>query len=141
MEDRFFLNRFVQAQQPVIEDVYAQLEAGRKTSHWMWFVFPQMAGLGHSPMAKQYAIGSMAEAQAYLAHDVLGTRLRRCAQLVLQAKGRTVHDIFGAPDDMKFHSSMTLFSRVPGADPVFRQCLGAFFEGRADQGTTAILDR
>ncbi len=105
----FDLQRFVEAQAPVFERVCAELEAGRKESHWMWFVFPQIEGLGRSPTAQRFAISGRDEAEAYLRHAVLGPRLRRCTELVNGVEGRSAHQIFGAPDDMKFHSSMTLF--------------------------------
>ena len=118
--------------------VEAELRAGRKTSHWMWFVFPQLAGLGSSVMARRYAIGSLAEAAAYLAHPVLGARLRACASLVLAATDRTAHDIFGAPDDIKFRSSMTLFDAVAPRD-LFAAALERFFGGAPDPLTLALL--
>jgi uncharacterized protein (DUF1810 family) len=137
--DPFDLQRFVAAQAPVIERVRAELRAGRKRSHWMWFVFPQIAGLGSSAMAQRYAIASPDEARAYLAHPVLGRRLRDCTQLVLQVDGRTVHEIFGAPDDLKFHSSMTLFARVEPEETVFAQALSRYFDGEWDKATLTRL--
>src|SRR5580692_6153851 len=110
--DAFDLERFVTAQAPVIDRVRAELRAGSKRSHWMWFVFPQIAGLGSSAMAQRYAIASLDEAGAYLAHPVLGPRLRDCTALALDVAGRTAHQIFGNPDDLKFHSSLTLFAAV-----------------------------
>src|SRR6187402_3110421 len=112
MDDRFHLQRFVDAQQPVYTAVLAELRAGRKRSHWMWFVFPQLTGLGHSAMAHHYAIASLDEARSYLSHPVLGARLRECSALVLALDHRSIHEIFGSPDDLKFHSSMTLFDRA-----------------------------
>jgi uncharacterized protein (DUF1810 family) len=106
--DQYDLRRFVEAQAGVYEQVCAELRAGRKRSHWMWFVFPQIRGLGSSPMAVKYAISGLEEARAYLAHDVLGLRLRECAAIVVGVEGRTVEEIFGYPDDLKFHSSMTI---------------------------------
>src|ERR1044072_813603 len=103
--DPFDLQRFVDAQAPVYDRVLAELREGRKRSHWMWFVFPQIAGLGSSPMAQRYAIASRAEAAAYISHSLLGLRLRECTRLVNAVEGKAVHDIFGSPDDMKFHSS------------------------------------
>ena len=109
----FDLERFVSAQADVIERVRAELQRGRKQSHWMWFVFPQLAGLGSSPMANRYAIASLAEARrAYLVHPLLGARLRECTELVLAIDGKTAHDIFGAPDDLKFRSCLTLFAEA-----------------------------
>ena len=139
MDDRFELDRFVQAQAPVYQQVVAELRAGRKASHWMWFVFPQIAGLGHSAMAQRYALSSLEEARAYLEHPVLGERLRECSALVLAVPDRTVHEIFGAPDDLKFHSSMTLFHRAAPEVALFGQCLQRYFEGVEDAGTLARL--
>ena len=110
LEDRFDLQRFVTAQAPVFETVFAELRAGRKRSHWMWFVFPQLRGLGRSSTAQFYGIGSIDEARAYLAHPVLGPRLALCARIVLASEGPFLHAIFGSPDDMKFRSCVTLFS-------------------------------
>ncbi len=113
MPDPFDLDRFVQAQAPVLSQVRLELSEGRKRSHWMWFVFPQLSGLGHSPMARRYAIASLAEAQAYLEHPVLGPRLTECAELVNKVEDRSIHQILGSPDDLKFLSSMTLFALAP----------------------------
>ena len=132
-------DRFLRAQAPVYDAVLTELRAGRKRSHWMWFIFPQLAGLGHSEMAQRFALASRDEAAAYLAHPVLGARLRECAALVLAASGATVDQIFGHPDNMKFHSSMTLFAAVPGADPVFSQNLDKYFGGVPDALTLARL--
>src|SRR5246127_3960586 len=112
MSDGFHLERFVEAQAEMMERVYAELRAGQKRSHWMWFVFPQIRGLGSSPMAMRYAISGMEEARAYLGHVVLGPRLRECSRIVVELQGRTVGEIFGYPDDLKFHSCMTLFARA-----------------------------
>jgi uncharacterized protein (DUF1810 family) len=117
----------------------AELRAGRKRSHWMWFVFPQIAGLGLSPMSQRYAIYSLEEAEAYLAHAVLGPRLIECARIVYELEGRTAHDIFGAVDAMKLRSSMTLFAHADPANPVFRQVLDAYFDGLADEATERLL--
>ena len=136
--DPFDLQRFVEAQDPVLERVRAELAAGRKASHWMWFVFPQIAGLGRSVMAQAYAIGSRDEAVAYLAHPELGGRLRELTRLVNQAQGRTAHQIFGSPDDLKFHSSMTLFDAVAPGD-VFQAALAKYFESQPDQATLELL--
>ena len=139
--DPFDLARFVTAQAPVFETALRELEAGRKRSHWMWFVFPQLRGLGRAPTAAFYGIGSLAEARAYLAHAVLGPRLVRCTEAVLRHEGASLHAIFGAPDDMKFRSSMTLFARAAGdAEPVLRRALDHFCEGRPDDGTLRLLD-
>lgn len=138
---RFDLARFVDAQAPVYAQVREELAAGRKRTHWMWFVFPQIAGLGHSAMAQRYAVGSRAEAAAYLAHPVLGGRLRECSALVLSAHGPGIADILGPPDDLKFHSCMTLFDAVaPAGETLFAQCLQRFFCGEPDAATLARLD-
>lgn len=139
MEDPFDLQRFVAAQDPVLARVRQELAAGEKRSHWMWFVFPQLAGLGHSPMARRYAITTLDEARAYLAHPVLGPRVVECTDLVNRVAGRSVHRIFGSPDDLKFHSSMTLFARADPTAAVFRQALDRWFDGRPDSGTVALL--
>jgi uncharacterized protein (DUF1810 family) len=137
--DTHNLHRFVMAQDPVIDRVRSELRRGRKESHWMWFVFPQIAGLGRSDMARHHAIASLDEAAAYLAHDVLCGRLLDCTRLVNAVEGRTVGQIFGAPDDMKFHSSMTLFARVPGANPDFAAALARYFGGVEDEATLQRL--
>ena len=133
-------DRFVQAQAPVYAEGVAELSAGRKQSHWMWFVFPQVAGLGFSAMSQRYAIGSHAEAEACLGHGVLGPRLIACTELVLAIRDRTIHQIFGAPDDAKFRSSMTLFAAV-SAQPVFAAALERDFAGARDAATLDILAR
>jgi uncharacterized protein (DUF1810 family) len=138
MDDPHDLRRFVDAQAPVFDDVTAELAAGRKRSHWMWFVFPQVAGLGFSPMAQRYAIRSLAEAEAYLAHPMLGERLRRCTDLVLAVEGRGITAILGSPDDVKFRSSMTLFGRAAPGEPRFGAALDRYFGGAPDPAT---LDR
>ena len=140
MSDGFDLGRFEVAQAPLMAQVLLELRAGDKRSHWMWFVFPQLAGLGHSPMAQRYAIASLDEARAYLAHPVLGPRLVECTGLVTAVTGRSVHEIFGSPDDMKFRSSMTLFARAAGPDQVvFREALSRYFGGAEDQRTVDLL--
>ena len=138
-DDPFDLQRFVDAQAPVIDSVRAELAAGRKTSHWMWFVFPQLRGLGHSATAVHYGIASLAEAQAYLRHPVLGARLRECAALVLATRARSAHDVFGAPDDRKLQSSMTLFAHAAPDEPLFRRVLERFYAGVEDATTVAWL--
>jgi len=136
MTDQFELERFVEAQAGVYEQVCAELRAGRKRSHWMWFVFPQVRGLGSSEMAVRYAISGREEALAYLEHAFLGVRLRECAEIVVGVQGRTVEEIFGYPDDLKFHSSMTLFAEVEGpAERVFHEALRRYFSGKMDQAT------
>jgi uncharacterized protein (DUF1810 family) len=138
MDDRYDLARFVSAQDSIYPQVVAELRAGRKRSHWMWFIFPQLEGLGHSAMARRYAIGSIEEARAYLDHPLLGERLQECGRLVLGA-ATDAHAIFGSPDDLKFHSSMTLFERADPDEPVFWQCLDRFFGGRPDALTLTRL--
>ncbi|MGO4510454.1 DUF1810 domain-containing protein [Bradyrhizobium sp. MOS001] len=140
MTDPFDLERFVRAQDPVFRDVQGELARGRKQTHWMWFVFPQIAGLGFSTMSRRYAIGSRAEARAYLAHPVLGPRLVECTTLVLAVEGRTINAILGAPDDAKFRSSMTLFGAVSD-EPVFDQALARYFAGERDGATLEMLAR
>ena len=137
-DDPFGLQRFLAAQAPIWDRVLAELAEGQKRSHWMWFVFPQIAGLGRSPMAQHYAIASLDEARAYLAHPVLGTRLREATRTVKGVRGRSAHDIFGSPDDMKFHSSMTLFARAAPDDGEFESALLTYFGGRPD---TATIER
>ncbi len=127
MYDPYNLQRFVEAQDPIFDQVRDELRAGRKRSHWMWFVFPQISGLGGSPMAQRYAISSLAEAKAYLQHPVLGPRLRECTRLVIGTEGRTIEEIFGYPDDLKFRSSMTLFAHAtPGGEP-FAEAISKYF--------------
>ncbi|MDA9492464.1 DUF1810 domain-containing protein [Bradyrhizobium sp. CCBAU 11361] len=140
MTSPFDLDRFVQAQNPVYPTVTGELSRGRKQSHWMWFVFPQVAGLGFSAMAQRYAIGSRAEAEAYLAHPVLGPRLIECTRLVLAVQGRTINAILGASDDAKFRSSMTLFGAVSD-DPIFGEALARYFAGERDGATLEILSQ
>jgi uncharacterized protein (DUF1810 family) len=133
------LQRFVDSQNPVYERVRSELRAGSKRSHWMWFVFPQSAGLGHSTTAQHYAIASLDEARAYLAHAILGPRLRECTDLVNRVSGKTVEEIFGYPDDLKFRSSVTLFSLATSDNEVFRQALQKYFNDEADPLTVEIL--
>ncbi len=133
------LERFVEAQNPVYEAVCAELKVGRKATHWMWFVFPQLQGLGHSATARHFGIASAAEAAAYLDHPVLGPRLRECVGLVLAIDDRTAHQIFGSPDDLKFRSSMTLFAAVAPDDPLFRRALERYYGGVGDPLTVTLL--
>ena len=134
------LDRFVTAQAAVFDTALAELRAGRKRSHWMWFVFPQLRGLGHSAMAERYGIASLDEAQAYLAHPLLGPRLILCTRTVLALDERSLQAIFGAPDDLKFRSSMTLFARAAeAAESPFRQAIDRFCAGHADPRTQALL--
>ncbi len=138
-DDPFNLQRFVDAQAKVIDDVRGELRSGRKSSHWIWFIFPQIEGLGVSPTAAFYAIASLAEAEAFLLHPVLGARLRECAGLVNAVEGRTLKDIFGDPDAMKFRSSMTLFDLVATEDNVFRLALKKYCGGKGDPATLTRL--
>jgi uncharacterized protein (DUF1810 family) len=137
-DDPFDLRRFVEAQGPTIERVFAELRAGRKRSHWMWYVFPQIDGLGRSAMAQTYAIRSVAEARAFLAHPLLGDRLRDCVRLVVAA-GRPLGAVFGAPDDVKFRSSMTLFAAAAPEEAVFAEALRRLCDDAADPATLARL--
>lgn len=139
MSTPFDLDHFVTAQAPVMDAMRRELAAGRKTSHWMWFVFPQIAGLGRSEMAQCYAIVSRDEAISYLAHPILGPRLVQCTALVLGVEGRSAHDIFGSPDDMKFNSSLTLFDAVSPADNIFSSALAKYFGGTRDAATLKLL--
>jgi uncharacterized protein (DUF1810 family) len=135
------LERFVIAQDArgTYTSAVAELRAGRKTSHWMWFVFPQLAGLGSSEMSRRYAISSLEEARAYLAHPILGERLEECARILTELNGKTAHDIFGPVDAMKLRSSMTLFARAAPKSPLFRVVLDRYFGGVADDATDALL--
>ncbi len=137
--DPYNLLRFVRAQAPVYDRVLQELKAGTKMSHWMWFVFPQIRGLGHSPVSVEFGISGRTEAEAYLQHPVLGPRLKRCTQLVLQEEASTVTDIFGSPDDIKFRSSMTLFAQVSPDDDIFQRALQKYFAGAPDQLTLQRL--
>ena len=132
------LQRFVDAQEGVIDEVRAELRAGRKRSHWMWFVFPQLQGLGTSAMAQHYGIASLDEAHAYLAHPVLGERLRECCALMLAVPARSAHEILGSPDDLKFRSCLTLFALAAPQEPLFRDGLERFFGGQPDPRTQAL---
>jgi uncharacterized protein (DUF1810 family) len=136
--DPYGLERFVAAQARDFDAALAELGRGRKRTHWMWYVFPQYAGLGRSPMAKRFAIGSLDEAKAYLRHHILGPRLVECATAVLAVKGVTAHDIFGSPDDLKLHSSATLFSRVAEPGSVFHRILERYFDGQPDKRTLEL---
>jgi uncharacterized protein (DUF1810 family) len=136
--DPFDLERFVSAQAPVIATVREELRAGRKRSHWMWFVFPQLRGLGLSSTARHYGIASLDEARAYLAHPVLGPRLRECCTLLLAVPERSAHEILGSPDDLKLRSCLTLFMLAAPAETVFRQGLERFYGGHPDPKTLAL---
>lgn len=137
--DPYNLERFVIAQDRVFKQVLSELQAGTKMSHWMWFVFPQIRGLGRSPISIEYAISSRDEALAYLQHPVLGSRLKECTRLVLQVESRSATDIFDTPDDMKFRSSLTLFAQVSPDDDIFQRALQKYFKGVADPLTIQRL--
>ena len=137
--DPYDLQRFVDAQALTYDTVIGELTAGRKRSHWMWFIFPQVRGLGSSPTAVRFSISSADEARAYLAHELLGPRLRECARLVSQIDGRSAEDIFGWPDDMKLRSSMTLFARTADDNADFVAVLDKFYGGEQDPATLALL--
>ena len=139
--DPFDLQRFVTAQAGVYDQAWAELRSGRKRSHWMWFVFPQLKGLGLSPTALAYGIASLEEARAYLRHPVLGSRLRDCTRAVNALEGRSAHDIFGSPDDVKFRSSMTLFDRSAPDEPIFSLALTRYFGGAPDPRSLDLLER
>ena len=133
------LERFVTAQTPVYDQALKELQAGRKQSHWMWFVFPQFSGLGHSAMSQTYAIQSLDEARAYLAHPVLGRRLRECCQAVMNVRDKSARDIFGSPDDLKFCSSLTLFAEAAPQEVLFSNLLEKYFDGAPDEATLELL--
>jgi uncharacterized protein (DUF1810 family) len=136
---QYDLDRFLLEQHHIYDDVLEELRHGRKTSHWIWFIFPQVAGLGHSAMSQRFAITSLDEARAYLTHPVLGDRLRECAALVLAIRGRTAVEILGSTDAMKLHSCMTLFHRAAPEEPSFVQVLDRYYGGVADEATDALL--
>jgi uncharacterized protein (DUF1810 family) len=138
-DDPFDLHRFVEAQAPVYERVLAELKNGRKQSHWMWFIFPQIAGLGHSQMAQRYAISSLREAEAYLKHAILGPRLLECTNLLLQVEDKSALAILGSPDDMKFRSCMTLFAHAAPEEQIFRAAIDTYFGGNEDRSTVERL--
>ncbi len=139
MTDAYNLHRFLDAQERAYDTVLNELRAGRKASHWIWFIFPQIAGLGHSAMAQQFAIGSLDEAKAYLQHPVLGPRLRACTQLVLDVNGRSAEEIFSYSDHLKFRSCMTLFLTAATDNTIFNNALLKYFDGKPDQSTLDIL--
>jgi len=139
MTDDHNLHRFLDAQEGVYDTVLQELRAGRKSSHWIWFIFPQVAGLGHSGMAQQFAIASLDEAKAYLQHPVLGPRLRACTQLVLDVNGRSAEEIFGYPDHLKFRSCMTLFLTAATDNSIFNDALLKYCDGKPDQLTLDLL--
>jgi uncharacterized protein (DUF1810 family) len=135
----FDLSRFAHAQDAVYATALSELEAGRKQSHWMWFIFPQLEGLGHSPTARFYGVSGLAEAHTYLADPVLGPRLKECVSAALGHRDRTAHEIFGSPDDLKFRSCLTLFEFAAPDEPIFGEALGAFYGGDRDQETLRML--
>jgi uncharacterized protein (DUF1810 family) len=140
MSDPYDLQRFVDAQNPVYDKVCSELRDGRKKSHWMWFIFPQIEGLGSSPLALKFAISSLAEAAAYLEHPILGPRLAECTRLVNQVEGQPIDQIFGHPDDLKFRSSVTLFAHTTPDNRVFVDALQKYFSGAFDRATLARLE-
>jgi uncharacterized protein (DUF1810 family) len=139
MSDRYNLQRFVDAQSPVFQHVIAELREGRKTGHWMWFIFPQVRGLGHSSTAQMFGISSLEEARAYLEHSILGSRLRECTRLVNLLEGRSAHQIFGYPDELKFRSSITLFAKAASDNAIFVEALEKYYNGELDDVTLAKL--
>lgn len=141
MVDSYNLNRFISAQEPVINQAYQELEAGEKRTHWMWFIFPQIHGLGQSEIAKLYSISSRNEAIVYLAHPVLGKRLEECSRIVRDIIGRFAREIFGHTDALKLRSSMTLFASVADQTSVFGEVLSTYYDGKQDQSTLAIMER
>lgn len=138
-EDPYDLDRFVEPQKGRYERALAEIRGGQKRSHWMWYIFPQLAGLGSSPMSQKYSLRSLGEAEAYLAHPVLGPRLIECAEAALGVPGNSAHDLFGSPDDWKFRSSATLFALVSPAGSVFHRILDKYFRGESDPRTLELL--
>ena len=139
-QDPYDLQRFLAAQSEDYERALRELQRGRKESHWIWYIFPQVAGLGHSHMAQKYAIQSRDEAVAYLNHPVLGSRLQQCCEMLLRHRGKRVEDIMGYPDDLKLRSAMTLFAAVSESENVFQKVLDAFYSGELDERTIAFLN-
>jgi len=139
MNDIYQLQRFLDAQEAVYPDVVRELRGRRKESHWMWYIFPQIIGLGKSHISQKYALGSIDEATAYVQHPILGNRLHECTEIVVRTKGSTVEQIFGYPDNLKFHSSMTLFSQVENHNPLFDSALKKYFDNKKDQLTLDAL--
>ncbi|MCY0387116.1 DUF1810 domain-containing protein [Robbsia sp. Bb-Pol-6] len=137
--DPYRLRRFLDAQRPVRDAVHGELRDGQKRSHWMWFFFPQIRGLGHSAIAREFALESLDEARAYVAHPVLGAELREATRLVNAVEGRSIHQIFGSPDDMKFRSSMTLFALATADNHLFLDALSKYFQGESDKATLDLL--
>jgi len=141
MNDEYDLQRFLDAQQPIFERALSELRNGRKRSHWMWFIFPQLKGLGHSEMAQRYGISGREEALAYFHHPCLGARLESCCRALLQWKHRSATEIMGAPDDVKLRSSMTLFARVAPQPGVFQEVIDGFFGGKPDTATVSRIEK
>ncbi|MCF7967480.1 MAG: DUF1810 domain-containing protein [Methylobacter tundripaludum] len=139
--DTVDLSRFTTAQASIYDSVLEELKSGRKRTHWMWYIFPQLDGLGHSTTSKHYAIKSIEEARQYLDHPVLGTRLSECAEAVFTIEGRSISEIFGYPDDLKFKSSMTLFAYVAAPCSVFSRILDKYFNGERDTLTLQLLEK
>lgn len=137
--DPYNLRRFIDAQEKVVEYVRKELRQGRKQTHWMWFIFPQIQGLGSSPMAQEFAISSLQEAKAYLENPILGLRLVECTRLVNAIEGRSISDIFGYPDDLKFRSCMTLFAQAAPNEDAFQQALSKYSKGEQDSATLTVL--
>ena len=140
MSDPFDLSRFVEAQEGIYPTALAELQRGKKESHWMWFIFPQLAGLGHSSMARRYAIQNLDEARAYLAHPILGPRLLECCRALLGVTGKSANQIMGSPDDLKLRSSTTLFQQADRSTSEFQTILDRYFDGTADPKTIALLN-
>ena len=140
MDDPYDLNRFVEAQEPDYATALSEIRAGRKRSHWMWYIFPQFDGLAFSAMSKQYAIKSRDEAEAYLRHPVLGPRLAECTQAALAIQGKTAEEVFGSPDDLKLRSSATLFAAASPGNSLYAQLLEKYFDGKADERTLSLLN-
>jgi uncharacterized protein (DUF1810 family) len=138
VHDAFHLKRFVDAQDPVFAEVLRELERGHKRTHWMWFIFPQLAALGASAMAKHFGIHSIEEARAYLRHPILGTRLHQCCETLVKVQGRSAHEIFGSPDDLKLRSCLTLFELAAPGEPLFAQCLEKYYSGERDELTRGL---
>jgi uncharacterized protein (DUF1810 family) len=138
-DDPYQLSRFIRAQEGIFEDVLTELRSGQKRTHWMWFIFPQIDGLGHSTTSRYYAIKSVDEARQYLKHPVLGVRLLKCVELLLAVEGKSASEIFGFPDDLKLKSSMTLFACVSDSEPVFVRVLEKYFDGKRDEKTMDLL--
>ena len=139
MTQQFDLQRFVDAQKAVYETVCAELRAGHKRTHWMWYIFPQIAGLGRSDTARRFALSGIDEAQAYLAHPLLGKRLEECCRILAALDDRTASQIFGYPDDLKLHSSLTLFAQAAPGQPLFDACLAQYYKGQRDAATLELL--